>query len=1583
MALEISANAAPWQMKQPPLATPWTSLVNTNTPLPEYPRPQMVRSNWLNLNGVWQFEPGATNTDPVPTNQTLSGNILVPFPMESAISGVMAYNAWSWYRTLFTVPTGWSGQRIILHLDAVTWQAQVYVNGHSAGIHSGGYDPFSYDITSYLTGSGAQELIVQVWSPEDNGSQPRGKQTLYPGGIMYTSSSGIWQPVWLEPAGASGVQNLVIIPDIDNSRLRLTVNTYASSGVTVSATVLSNATVIQTASGNPDTELDIPISNPELWTPNNPFLYNLQVSVMKSGATNDSVTSYFGMRKISANITAGIPRIYLNNQPIFGMGPLDQGYWPDGIYTAPTDAALEFDLQEIKSLGFNTIRKHEKVERQRWYYWADVLGLMVWQDMPTCNSYTDSASPPAVNPLQFTAELSALVTNHWNSPSIIMWDIFNEDQGEAGSSDGVGQTNTPYLVNLVKGLDSSRLVNQASGGAYFGVGDVFDNHSYPAPGDPTSTTQAAVDGEFGGIGFLVAGHLWNPAAASTAYIAAPSEAEIAPLYDPFIDDLVAYKSGGLNAGIYTQITDVENECDGLLTYDRLVKADPTRIAYSNEKAITGQIDTAIDDNIIANTLTVPADYIGYWPLDETSGTIAVDASGNGNNGTVASATWSTNGRIKGCLNFNGVNNYVGVYRDVVDDFSIAFWVKTTATGGTGQWYNGDGLVDGSVGAGANDFGTALVGKLFAFGVGNPDTTLVSSTPVNDGLWHYCVATRAQSTGAMQLYVDGVLQASGAGSTNPLTVPPYLRFGGIQSGGGFLNGSLDEIKIYDRALGNLEIAALYGDGASAPAAPTNLTCVTGDGQVELNWWEVSFATSYNVSRSATGGGPYTLIANVSTPSYTDTNVVNGATYYYVVSSVDSAGAGPNSSAVVSGTILQHRYSFVTDASDSVGGANGTLEGSGAAINNGLSMPGTGTSGNPSGYVLLPNGIVSGDTSVTIECWVKQNAAHEWAEVWDFGDSGGTYNFGLIPSSSTGNMRVAFTSPATGEIDINAPKLPTGSEEYVCVTYAAASTTANLYLNGVLDSGSGYSGTVSVPVDDSPGGFGITTGDFFGCDEYGGDDQFDGTLYELRIWNGAVSPLYITLSQLAGPKVLITNLTPVSVSVTVNNTTMTAAQTQQAAVSANFPQASSSSVSLSAAIPAWTSSNPGVLTVNASGLVTAVGSGSATISANIGGTIGTITSITVALTAPAITQQPVSANQYAGGSAVLDVTATGGDLSYQWYLGTNTIPGATNATLTLTSLAVNNSGNYSVLISNPLGSTNSAAATLSVSASTLVHRWSFNETSGSIAHDSVGVANGTLMGGVYFASNAVQLPGGAASAGNYVQFPNGILVGDNSVTIEAWLTDNGGVTWAEPWCFGGSTSGPNSGDQTTNYISFIPTSGDGDMRAAFKLLNEEDVVYPNTTMPLNKEEDVVLTYNNTTTTATLYLNGVQVAVNTDINITPADLGNTYNNYLGLDEWDDPLFKGSIDELRIYNGPLTPTDIANNHGAGPNTLVNPGSASDVTVGVTRTGSNVILTWPEGILLQAPSVLGPWTTNYSAVSPYTVETIGAAQFYKILIAP
>ena len=319
----LTSLAFAWQLQYAPVYTGWAQLVNTNNPLPEYPRPQMVRTNWLNLNGIWQFQAGATN-DPVPTNQTLSGDILVPFPMESALSGVAEYHPWSWYRRTFVVPAGWSGQHVLLHLDAVDWQSQVFINGKSAGIHKGGYDPITYDITPYLTGSGPQELIVQVYSPEDAGSQPRGKQTLYPGGIMYTSSSGIWQPVWLEPVPATSISDFELVPDIDNSRLNLAVNVAGpTGGVVVTAVAHVGSTVVGTVSGSPGANLLLPVPNPTLWWPTNPFLYDLTITLSNGPALVDSVESYFGMRKISLGTNNGFLRILLNNQFVFQLGPLD------------------------------------------------------------------------------------------------------------------------------------------------------------------------------------------------------------------------------------------------------------------------------------------------------------------------------------------------------------------------------------------------------------------------------------------------------------------------------------------------------------------------------------------------------------------------------------------------------------------------------------------------------------------------------------------------------------------------------------------------------------------------------------------------------------------------------------------------------------------------------------------------------------------------------------------------------------------------------------------------------------------------------------------------------------------------------------------------------------------------------------------------------------------------------------------------------------------------------------------------------------------------------------------------------------
>ena len=556
--LNLPLTASAWAPKQSQIMTEWAKEVDPANPLPEYPRPQMVRSDWMNLNGVWQFQAGTTN-DSVPVNQKLADEILVPFPMESALSGVMKHHDRAWYRRTFTTPKNWSGQQILLHLDAVDWEAEIFINGQSVGLHQGGYDPISYDITRFLKAGAEQELIVRIYDPTDAAGEPRGKQTLHQGGIMYTPTSGIWQPVWLEPVPTTSIADLKLVPDIDAGKLKVTVNLSGSmAGVDVKAIARIGGKIVGEISGAPGTELLLPVPEAILWCPTNPFLYDLDVTLTQGGKKLDAVTSYFGMRKISLGTSGGFVKMLLNNQFVFQFGPLDQGFWPDGIYTAPTDAALKSDIQREKAVGFNMVRKHIKVERARWYYWADKLGILVWQDMPSFNSYTDHPATP--DTAEYKTELKRMVETHWNSPAIILWVIFNEAQG---------QHDTPGLVKMVKEMDPSRLVNQASGGNHFGVGDILDVHSYPDPSCLVSSNQAVVCGEFGGVGLAITNHTW---ATGWGYVGAKDGADLLAKFEGFSEQLSDFvQNHGLSAAVYTEITDVETELNGLYTYDRKVR----------------------------------------------------------------------------------------------------------------------------------------------------------------------------------------------------------------------------------------------------------------------------------------------------------------------------------------------------------------------------------------------------------------------------------------------------------------------------------------------------------------------------------------------------------------------------------------------------------------------------------------------------------------------------------------------------------------------------------------------------------------------------------------------------------------------------------------------------------------------------------------------------------------------------------------------------------------------------------------------------------------------------------------------------
>jgi beta-galactosidase/beta-glucuronidase len=572
-------SALAWQPAKGPLQTRWTREVSPDNDHPEYPRPQMVRKEWLNLNGVWGLEITTNNGQPT----VFPLEILVPFPVESALSGVMkpvSEKDRLWYRRTFDLPRGWTGRRVLLNFGAVDFETTVFVNGKNVGKHRGGYDAFSFDITDSLLPIGENELVVSVWDPTDSGTQPRGKQVRQPHAIWYTPTSGIWQTVWLEPVDAAHITGLGIVPDIDNSRLVITPRTTAPLGrLTVEATVRDGSGGRWTASASVGESITVPISKLRLWSPENPFLYSVTVILRLGNRTMDRVESYAGMRKTSLGKDAkGFTRLMLNNAPYFQFGPLDQGFWPDGIYTAPTDDALRSDIETTKKLGFNLARKHVKVEPDRWYYWCDKLGLLVWQDMPSGDKYIGGKDPDIQrspeSAAEFEQELSALIEGRGAHPCIVMWVPYNE---------GWGQWDTARIVDLIKKQDPSRLVDDTSGWADRGVGDVNDMHKYPGPGSPEpEQKRAIVLGEFGGLGLPVHGHTWQ-SEKNWGYRSFTSAAALTSAYEDLVSKLFPLiGEKGLSAAVYTQTTDVEVEVNGLMTYDReMIKMDWTRVAAAN------------------------------------------------------------------------------------------------------------------------------------------------------------------------------------------------------------------------------------------------------------------------------------------------------------------------------------------------------------------------------------------------------------------------------------------------------------------------------------------------------------------------------------------------------------------------------------------------------------------------------------------------------------------------------------------------------------------------------------------------------------------------------------------------------------------------------------------------------------------------------------------------------------------------------------------------------------------------------------------------------------------------------------------
>ena len=582
-----SPTFAQWKPAGDKIKTPWGEQLNPKNVLPEYPRPIMERHEWKNLNGSWNYAI-TKKGEAAPGNY--QGEILVPFAVESSLSGVgkrINEHQELWYQRTFDVPSSWKGKQILLHFGAVDWKADVWVNDVKVGEHTGGFTPFYFDITSALN-KGNNQLVVKVWDPANRGEQPRGKQVERPEGIWYTPVTGIWQTVWLEPVAAQHIAHLKTTPDIDKKTVKVEVATNVCSPDKVEVKVFDGKNLV--AKGAALNGVPVELTMPEdvkLWSPESPSLYDMEVTLYKDGKAIDQVKSYTALRKFSTHKDKnGITRLQLNNKDYFQFGPLDQGWWPDGLYTAPTDEALVYDLKKIKDFGYNMVRKHVKVEPARWYTYCDQLGLIVWQDMPNggrgpaewqMHKYYDGADAirSAKSEANYRKEWKEIIDYLYSYPSIGVWVPFNE---------AWGQFKTPEIAAWTKEYDPSRLVNPASGGNHYTCGDILDLHNYPGPNlylyDPT---RATVLGEYGGIGMALKGHLWL-ADKNWGYVKFNTPEEVTNEYIKYADHLLELIEKGFSAAVYTQITDVEEEVNGLVTYDRkVIKVDEPKIKAINQK----------------------------------------------------------------------------------------------------------------------------------------------------------------------------------------------------------------------------------------------------------------------------------------------------------------------------------------------------------------------------------------------------------------------------------------------------------------------------------------------------------------------------------------------------------------------------------------------------------------------------------------------------------------------------------------------------------------------------------------------------------------------------------------------------------------------------------------------------------------------------------------------------------------------------------------------------------------------------------------------------------------------------------------
>lgn len=837
--LAPSATAtAPYAPGPGPLLTPWTHSVSTIVPLPEYPRPQLQRGRWSNLNGRWQYQQGQPGQAP-PFGQSLAQTILVPFPVQSPLSGIERADIWGWYRRTFTIPATWAGQHVMLNFGAVSWRASVYVNGRRAGVHSGDYDAFSVDVTRLVHRGSANELVVGFYDPIGGAGEPVGKQTTGPpSGILHTASSGIWQTVWLEPVSSQHLTALQLAPDLRRSRLVVTPAVTGGSGGRVIAQAVAGRHVISTASGRTGRPLTLTVAHPRLWSPWDPYLYTLRLRIVTGGKTVDEAQSYFGMRSISLGRVGGATRILLNGQFVFESGALDQGYWPDGLYTPPTDAAAQFDIRAAKHLGYDMLREHQKVQPDRWYYWADRLGILVWQDMPSMR-VPHGQAPDAAQQAEFRRELKAIVVQHRSSPSIVAWVPFNE---------GGDQFDPTGVTREVAALAPEALVDGDSGSANCCNAiespstKIRDSHLYFGPFAVPADYRATAIGEYGGVlPYPPAGHRWPGVLTSLGspvlvWGVDPVARFLRAQYAELAQEM---RVRGLSAAVFTELANYEDEL-GILTYDRQVYTIPASFVRGlNDTLIAGSRQAS---HLRPQPAAVPPGTAALWHFDEGHGMQAGDASGHGHTLYLQGGAGWTRGPHRGALSITAPGQAAitaGQSIDTGRSFTISAWLSSRKSGQSGSAVSEPGPDGSSFSLGIDtaqqgwQSQSGLAGRpktpalrpatwwTFAVPASSSCTAAQCGVDANmryddgryaprTGSWHH--VTGVYNTGAqtITIYVDGIPEdaehvfsiPSGHG---PLTV-------GAGSGNYFPTdafiGAISELRIYARALSPGEVWQLY-------------------------------------------------------------------------------------------------------------------------------------------------------------------------------------------------------------------------------------------------------------------------------------------------------------------------------------------------------------------------------------------------------------------------------------------------------------------------------------------------------------------------------------------------------------------------------------------------------------------------------------------------------------------------------------------------------------------------------------------------------------------------------------------------------